>query len=98
MKKYKVFLQGKNFLISIDKKIQKYGFYTTRFVEANDEKEAENKSVDLIRDDPELRQSVLNDKDDPPTIYMETIDELYDFNGTNVPGNGYTFYPEDEKE
>ena len=98
MKKYRVFLQGKNFLLNIDDKTEKIGFYTTRFVEANDELEAENKSVELIRNDPQLRQLVLNEKDDPPTIYQEDIEELSDFDGIKTPGAGYTFYPEDVDE
>jgi hypothetical protein len=98
MKKYRVFLQGKNCLLNIDDKTEKTGFYTTRFVEANDELEAENKSVELIRNDPQLRQSVLNEKGDPPIIYLEDIEEISDFDGINTPGAGYTFYPDDADE
>lgn len=29
-------------------------------------------------------------------LYLDSIDELIDFNGINVPGSGYSFYPEDE--
>lgn len=41
MKKYRVFVRGENFLMNVDSVNQMLGFYTTRFVEAEDEQAAE---------------------------------------------------------
>lgn len=93
MKKYRVFLHGKNFLIRFDGRKQVVGFYTTRFVEAENPEEAENKAVQLIREDRKLQKVVLNDKSDPPMIFVEEIEEKVSFDGVKLPGTGYTFYP-----
>ena len=73
------------------------GFYTTRFVEAESPKEAENLSVELIKNDSKLKDTVLNDRSDPPKIYLESIDELESFGGNSVPGDGYIFYPDKDE-
>jgi hypothetical protein len=92
MSKYKVMLEGKNFLLNLEGSTRKYGFYVTRYVEANDPEQAELNAVKIIREDRELRKSVKNDRSDPPMIYLESIDELNSFEGIHVPGTGFTFY------
>jgi hypothetical protein len=52
MKKYKVFVHGQNFLLNLDGKAEKVGFYTTRFVEANDDNEAEENAISTLRERP----------------------------------------------
>ena len=91
-------LQGKNFLLNFDGKSQKHGFYTTRYVEANDPEEAELKAVDLIKMDSKLTESVQNDHSDVPMIYLDELIELECFEGENITGTGYSFYIEDESE
>ena len=98
MNKYRVSLQGENFLLSFDGKPEKHGFYTTRFVEANDPKEAETISINLIRNDPDLKAAVLNKQGDPPMIYTKEIEELINFKDIEPPGGGYTFYPENSEK
>jgi hypothetical protein len=97
MKKFRVMLEGRNFLFNSDEGRKVMGFYTTRFVEAENPKEAENLSVELIKNDSKLKDSVLNERSDPPEIYLESIDELESFGGNSVPGNGYTFYPDEDE-
>lgn len=75
MPHWKVFLNGKNFWLLVDGKAQRLGFYTTRIVEAVDERAAELTAVQLLRDDPTL-QDLLNDRSDPPMIYVEEITEV----------------------
>lgn len=93
--KYRVRLNGANFLMNQDDKVCRLGFYTTRFVEAGTPEEAEKRAVQLVRDDGKLKAAVLNDKADPPMIYLEEIDELVSFDGIEPPGGGYTFFLED---
>ena len=98
MKKYRVFVRGENFLMNCDGVNQIFGFYTTRFVEADDEEAAEYAVMDLLRGDPKLVGSVLNEDSDPPMMFAEEIEELESFKGFPVPGTGFTFYPAESKE
>ena len=95
LKKYKVFVRGENFLMKFDGINQKFGFYTTRFVEAENEADAENKAMDMLRNDPKLVKSVLNEKLDSPMMYAEEIEELKSFKGHPINGTGLVFYPEE---
>ncbi len=81
MKKYMVMLDGRNFEIEIDGKVQKLGFFTTRWVEAINPKEAELKAVELIKTDESLVKSVRNSKDSPPMIYLSELSEIDSFAG-----------------
>ena len=97
-KKYKVLVRGENFLMNLDGKNQRLGFYTTRFVEAQNEEGAEEKAIALLRDDPKLRSSVLNDQSDAPVMFAEEIVELTSFDGLKMPGTGFVFYPKESEE
>lgn len=74
------------------------GFYTSRFVEAESEEEAENKAMDMWRNDPKLIKSVLNKKSDSPMMYTEEIEELRSFKGHPISGTGFAFYDEEAIE
>lgn len=95
MKNYRVVLEGKNFLLDLDGTVQKHGFFTTRYVQASDEEEAELNAVDLVRNDDQLLTAVKNEKTDPPMIYLDEIEELDSFEGIKVLGAGYSFYTDD---
>ena len=93
MPHWKVFLNGKNFWLLVDGAPRRLGFYTTRFVEAADERAAELAAVQLLRDDPKLKE-VLNERSDPPIIVAEEIAEIFapDQGLSNL---GYAFYNEE---
>lgn len=93
MKKYKVTVHGVNFLIEVDGETNKFGFFTTRFVEAWDKDEAENKVIDMLR--VELKRLVQNDKLDSPMMFVEEIQELKTFGDFKLPGTGFTWYPDE---
>ena len=86
---YRVLLNGENFLMTADGKAKKLGFYTTRFVEAANEAEAESVAVSILRQDERLRGTVLNTADDPPVIYTDEIEQV----NTLEKAPGFTFYP-----
>ena len=98
MKKYKVLIRGENFLINLEGEDQKFGFCTTAFIEAQDEEQAEQRAISLLRDDKEFRQSVLNVQSDAPMMFVDEIDELESFEGLNLPRTGLSFFPEENKE
>jgi hypothetical protein len=95
IKKYKVFLNGRNFWIKVDGHLKRKGFYTTRFVEAKTAKEAKTLAVELVRSEPFLRAAVKNDKSNPPMIYLEDIETVPSFEGVGQPGAGHTWYDQD---
>ncbi|HPA14550.1 MAG TPA: hypothetical protein PKV75_04660 [Desulfobacterales bacterium] len=94
MQKYKVIIEGNNFAIRLNDKVGKHGFFTTRFVEAKDSKNAETLTMNLIRD--ELKLTVLNDSSDPPVMYVEEVHEIDDFGDNMVPGSGFTWFKEEK--
>lgn len=95
VKKFRVLVEGVNFLIEMDNELRKYGFYTTRFVTAEDEVQAEKLAVEMLRF--ELRNSVRNDKSDSPVMFVEEIEELKSFDQVDTPGTGFVWYT-DERE
>jgi hypothetical protein len=92
-------LNGKHFAIKQENEIMLLNFYTTRWVKAGNPRLAELAAVDLIKNDSTLKESVQNERDDPPMIYLEEIKEVswLEFFRKN-PGGGYTFYLDDENE
>jgi hypothetical protein len=98
MKRFKVKLHGKNFLLNFDGELKKFGFYATKFVQAENPQEAEKNAIILIRQNPNLRDTVLNKNTDRPVINMEEIEEVSFFKFfTEKSTTGFTFYPEDEE-
>jgi hypothetical protein len=98
MKKYKVLVRGENILINLEGEDQKFGLYTTAFVEEQDEEQEEQKSNGPLRNDKEFSRSVLNEQSDPPMMFVDEIDELESFEGVNLPRTGFSFFPEEGKE
>jgi hypothetical protein len=76
MKRFKVKLHGENFLLNPDGEFKKYGFYATKFVKAENPQEAEKIAAILIRQNPNLRDTVLNENTDHPRINFEEIKEV----------------------
>jgi hypothetical protein len=92
MNKYRVTIHGQNYLIRLDDLVERMGFYTTRYVQAENKEIAELKAVEHIQNDDKLNQVVLNAPDNPPLINSEEVLELDSFKGINPPGAGYSFY------
>jgi hypothetical protein len=60
MPTYRVQIEASNLLVNMDGRPGKHGFITFRFVQADEPVAAENAAVQMIRDDAELRGSILN--------------------------------------
>lgn len=97
MKKYKVLVRGEHFLINRDGKDKMLGFYTTVFVEAKDDEQADERAIDLLRNDQEFRVSVLNEHSDPPMMFVEEVEELTSFEDLHLPRTGFSFFPEENQ-
>ncbi|MBI5232910.1 MAG: hypothetical protein HY880_00995 [Deltaproteobacteria bacterium] len=92
MKNYRVKLNGKNFKMELEGKIEKLGFYAARWVQADNIQEAEIKAVNLVREDKSLGAAIRNEMSDSPMIYIDSLTEIDNFDGIDVPGTGYSFY------
>jgi hypothetical protein len=92
---YRVRLNGQNFLLNIQGEPRKYGFYTTRDVEADSFEKAEMKAIELVKGDGFLKNSTLNNKEDSPMIYVEDMKILEPYE-EQLKNDGYTFYTDDE--
>lgn len=97
MPRFRVMLNGQNFLLAREQGAVRMGFFTSRFVEAATPDEAQVLAVQTIRDDPKFAGIVLNDEADPPTILAKEIQEVETDAtevGADYPNQGYTFYEE----
>jgi hypothetical protein len=94
MNHYRVFMKGQNFLLNVNGTPKRLGFFTTRFVQANNRDGAELLAVDLIRSDRWLRDSVVNERSDPPRIVAEEINVV---DASDVPDTqgGFSYFPMD---
>ena len=96
MKRFEVKLHGENILLNIDGEFKKFGFYATNFIKAGNPQEAKKIAAILIRRHPNLKDTVLNESTDRPTI---NIDEIKEVNAlkffTKKSTTSVTFYPED---
>jgi hypothetical protein len=76
MRRFRVFVHGKNFLLPNEGKVQRLGFFTTRFVTAADLKAAKVLAVESVFKHPNLFDSVANGDQDPPIVDIEEVEEL----------------------
>jgi hypothetical protein len=66
-------LIGQIFLMDSDKGPRKSRVYSTRLVDEENPKRAETLARNLIRNDPRLQNSLLNDESDPPVITLTAL-------------------------
>ncbi len=76
MRKFKVFVEGRNFLIDGPDGTDRYAFCTTRLIDADNEDDAELRAVEALRANQSLREVVRNEQDNPPMMYVTEIEEL----------------------
>jgi hypothetical protein len=91
---YCITLLGRNFHLTRDGKTGRFGFYTTRQVEADDPALAEGQALQADREDESLTNIMLNASDDIPLIFVEQVSA----EGSRREGvdTGYRFFPEQD--
>lgn len=97
MPRYRVTINGRNFLIELEGRFARYGFHTSRFVEASDRAAAENAAVRMIRETQRLRDLVRNPPDDPPFMDVTSIDEIESLPPTEEREPGFLWYDENPR-
>ena len=85
-------LEGKNILLNHEGNLVKHGFFTTRYVEAENTKKAELAAIALVKNDSSFSKAIQNDSSSEPIIYLEELNEIESFKDINTPGTGYSFY------
>jgi len=95
LKKYRLFIEGKNFDIKNEGKVIRTGFFTNRYIEATDHSSAESIALDLIR--KELKGLILNDESNPPLMFIKENEELTSFEDNLVPGTGFSWFEDADK-
>ncbi len=92
---FRTFIRGENFKMRVEGKVQALGFYTNRFVEADDQRGAELAALAAIKAEPKLQGTPVNERADPPRIYVEEIEEMHETSRPDV-SHGLMFFREDE--
>jgi hypothetical protein len=92
LNRYSVLVEGENLLMDFEG-VQRFGFFTTRYVKAADVKGASQSAVNLAREELLSTGSLLNEPGDDPIFSVSEIHRIDTFNGVNAPGKGFTFYP-----
>lgn len=88
---YRVVLNGQNFPGIILGEAGRIGFYTTRFVDADDPNVAETVALELVRSDRSLDVSAAHRTLDA-RVLIEELDEV-PAETERIPNAGFTFYP-----
>ena len=92
LNKYSVLIEGRNLLMDLQG-VQRFGFFTTRYVKAANLEGASQHAVDLAREELRLAGMILNEPGDNPIFTVSEALRIDTFNGVDVPGTGFTFYP-----
>jgi capsule polysaccharide export protein KpsE/RkpR len=99
MQKYVVIVRGENLLAEVESARQRLGFFTNVSVEAFTAADAEERAIDIIREDAKIRELALNAKDDPLRFVVEEVHEVEAFDpGAQHPRSGLAFFPEESAD
>jgi hypothetical protein len=93
MPAYRALIEGRNFVLDVEGRKGRYGFYQTVFVRGADPSEAEINAVGIVKGDSELKLATQNESNDPPMLYLDSLEEL---EASDLPPNenGRTYYVE----
>ena len=92
IKKYIVMIEGRNLILASDGRPERFGFSTTRDVEARSPEEAEQLAIRSVREDETLNRALLNAPADPPRIVVTQSVRVESFEDHRRPDIGYIFY------
>ena len=82
--------------MEIDGERSLHGFYTTRWVEAENPEQAEEIVVSMLRQEPILRKPDRHDGSEPAaTVYVEEIEAIE--GEPDGPNQGFSFFPENDQ-
>lgn len=76
MKKYRLLMNGRNYLMAVDGKTVRQGFFQNMVIEAASPKQAERQAVSRIWHDAELQALIRNLPENLPKVTLHTLWEL----------------------
>lgn len=97
MPNYQVQINGQNFVVEMNGRVAKHGFFTVRVVEASDPAAAETAAVQRVRETEHLRKLVRNGPDDPPIMEVTEMVELDPEVPTKDLETGFAWYEDPPK-
>ena len=95
-RKFAVMMEGRNVCLKIAGTDLggRLGFFTTRWVEADGPEAASNTALNMVRQEL-ARRRLENEPSDPPLLTVTEVNELKSFDEVIPPGEGFTFFPEE---
>jgi hypothetical protein len=93
---FEVRVNSRNFLIEREGLLEMHGFFTNVYLEAENEEEAENRAMDILRNNETLRKSVRNEKTDPPIMHLDEITEISNYDEIEPKSQGLIWYRENK--
>jgi hypothetical protein len=94
MKRYRLLMVGRNYLIQMDGKPQKHSFQQQLVLQADGPKQARQMAIARLRLDAELGAMTLNEAGDPPEVDLDTLWEMDILDDPEDVPAGRTFYIE----
>jgi hypothetical protein len=94
MKRYRLLMVGRNYLIQRDGKPRKHGFRQHVVLQADGPKQARQMAIARLRLDAELGSMTLNEASDPPEVDLDTLWEMDILDDPEDVPPGRTFYIE----
>ncbi|WP_300670415.1 hypothetical protein [Desulfoluna sp.] len=76
MKKYRLLMNGSNFLMAVDGKTVRQGFFQNMIIEADSPKQAERQAISRVWHDQELKSLTLNLPQNSQKVTLHTLWEL----------------------
>lgn len=99
MASYRVRVEGRNLVLAADRASEpsppRKAFVTTRLVEASSAQDAGEHAMQAIWDDAGLREQLANHEEDPPLLYLSSVDEAPDGTSLSSEELGYAFFEEE---
>jgi hypothetical protein len=90
-------IHGENLLTEVAGVRQKLGFFTNVYIEAFTPADAEERAIEIVREDAELAGIHVNMDDDPLVLSAGEIQEIESFEGHKLPRDAFFLYPPNEK-
>ena len=97
MNAYRVQVGGLNYYLEMENQVQRCGFYTTVWVEADDSDSAQLIALEQVENRSELKAISRNAESDPPSLRVDDLSALesYEEFGEN---QGFSFFKDPLKK
>src|SRR5690606_33902531 len=98
MRRFRVSLRGRDFVLTLDRERQRLGFHTTRVVEAASAAEARERALALLAEHAAVARPTNGPEDPAPVVLVDAVEPLPWWARVPARQPGLAFYPEDASE